>query len=194
MGHRHSQCRHQGRIILQQFSWSLRGRCWQFGHDIPHMGGVVPMRIVSEMRTDPKDIVEHLFEGVIPDFHQLCRPGDIVVTGRNFGMGAKMQGYIAMKALGLGLVCESMSFLAYREAIGIGLPVLTGCNEISSACNQGDELSVDFQTGIFFNTTQNRQYQFEPVPLALQDVLSSGGTTGWLRQWWDKRQADKENT
>ena len=105
-----------------------------------------------------------------------------------------MQGYIAMKALGLGLVCESMSFLAYREAIGIGLPVLTGCNGISSACNQGDELSVDFQTGMFFNTTQNRQYQFEPVPLALQDVLSCGGTTGWLHQWWDKRQADKENT
>ena len=100
------------------------------------------MRIVSEMRTDPKDIVEQLFEGVIPDFHQLCRPGDIIVTGRNFGMGAKMQGYIAMKALGLGLVCESMSFLAYREAIGIGLPVLTGCKGISSACDQGDELRV----------------------------------------------------
>jgi 3-isopropylmalate/(R)-2-methylmalate dehydratase small subunit len=157
------------------------------------MGGVVPMRIVSEMRTDPQDIVEHLFEGVIPDFHQLCHPGDIIVTGRNFGMGAKMQGYIAMKALGLGLVCESMSFLAYREAIGIGLPVLTGCNEISSACHQGDELRVDFQNGMFSNITQDRQYQFEPVPLALQDVLSYGGTTGWLHQWWGKKQADKEN-
>jgi hypothetical protein len=46
---------------------------------------------------------------------------------------------------------------------------------------------------MFFNTNQNRQYQFEPVPLALQDVLSSGGTTGWLHQWWGQRQADKEN-
>ena len=193
MGHSHSQRGHQGRIILQDFAWSMKGRCWQFGHDIPHMGGVVPMRIVSEMRTDPNDIIEHLFEGAIPDFHKLCRPGDLIVTGRNFGMGAKMQGYIAMKALGLGLVCESMSFLAYREAIGIGLPVLTGCKEISSACKQGDELSVDFQTGVFSNISQDRQYQFDPVPLALQDVLSSGGTTGWLQQWWGKKQADKEN-
>jgi len=193
MGHGHSQCRHQGRLILQHFNWSLQGRCWHFGHDIPHMGGVVPMRIVSEMRTDPKDIIEHLFEGVIPDFHKLCRPGDLVVTGRNFGMGAKMQGYIAMKALGLGLVCESMSFLAYREAIGIGLPVLTGCKGISSACNQMDALSVNFQTGLFVNLTQDRQCQFEPVPLALQDVLSSGGTTAWLQQWWAKRQAEKHN-
>jgi 3-isopropylmalate/(R)-2-methylmalate dehydratase small subunit len=157
------------------------------------MGGVVPMRIVSEMRTDPKDIVEHLFEGIIPDFHKLCQPGDLVVTGRNFGMGAKMQGYIAMKALGLGLVCESMSFLAYREAIGIGLPVLTGCSGISSACHPMDQLSVNFQTGLLVNITQDRQYQFEPVPLALQDVLSSGGTTAWLQQWWAKRQAEKHN-
>ena len=172
----------------------MRGRCWHFGHDIPHMGGVVPMRIVSEMRTDPKDIVEHLFEGVIPDFHKLCRPGDLVVTGRNFGMGAKMQGYIAMKALGLGLVCESMSFLAYREAIGIGLPVLTGCKDISSTCQQGDELSVDFQTGVFSNITQKREFQFEPVPLALQDVLSSGGTTAWLHQWWQQKKANPQNS
>ena len=157
------------------------------------MGGVVPMRIVSEMRTDPNDIIEHLFEGVIPDFYKLCRPGDLVVTGRNFGMGAKMQGYIAMKALGLGLVCESMSFLAYREAIGIGLPVLTGCNGISSACNQMDELTVNFQTGLFVNLTQELQCQFEPVPLALQDVLSSGGTTPWLQQWWAQSQAEKHN-
>ena len=171
----------------------MKGRCWQFGDDIPHMGGVVPMRIVSEMRTDPKDIIEHLFKGAIPDFHKLCRPGDLIVTGRNFGMGAKMQGYIAMKALGLGLVCESMSFLAYREAIGIGLPVLTGCTGITSACNQMDELSVNFQTGVFANLTQNLEYQFEPVPLALQDVLSSGGTTAWLHQWWQQKNANLLN-
>ena len=193
MGHGHSQRGHQGRIILQDFAWSMKGRCWQFGHDIPHMGGVVPMRIVSEMRTDPNDIIEHLFEGAIPDFHKLCRPGDLIVTGRNFGMGAKMQGYIAMKALGLGLVCESMSFLAYREAIGIGLPVLTACTGISSACNQMDELSVNFQTGLFTNITQNQEYQFEPVPSALQDVLSCGGTTAWLNQWWQQKKATLQN-
>ena len=108
-------------------------------------------------------------------------------------MGAKMQGYIAMKALGLGLVCESMSFLAYREAIGIGLPVLTGCTGITSACNQMDELSVNFQTGVFANLTQNLEYQFEPVPLALQDVLSSGGTTAWLHQWWQQKKTNLQN-
>ena len=61
----------------------LRGRCYRLGHDVPHMGGVVPMRIVSEMRYDPKDIIPHLFEETDPGFHTRCRPGDIIVAGRS---------------------------------------------------------------------------------------------------------------
>ena len=172
-----------------EFSWVKSGRCWVFGHDIPHMGGVVPMHIVSQMRTDPKDIVPHLFEESIPGFHEKCTPGDLIVTGRNFGMGAKMQGYIAMKALGLGLLCESMSFLAYRESIGIGLPVLTGCNGVLEACNSGDLLEVDFKSGTVYNKSQNQQYSYLGVPEALQDVLSCGGTTGWLANWSSLRKS-----
>ena len=69
----------------QRFSWTLRGRCYRLGDDVNHMGGVVPMRIVSEMRFDPADIVPHLFEETDPGFHERCRPGDLIVTGRNFG-------------------------------------------------------------------------------------------------------------
>jgi 3-isopropylmalate/(R)-2-methylmalate dehydratase small subunit len=176
------------------FSWTLRGRCWKVGHDVPHMGGVVPMRIVSEMRSDPADIIPHLFEESNPGFHQRCRPGDIIVAGRNFGMGAKMQGYIAMQALGLGLVCESMSFLAYREAIGIGLPVLTGCEDVTLACADEELLEVDFQSGLFKNVSRPAEHRFAPVPLELQDVLSSGGTTGWLRNWWQAQQGTAVRT
>ena len=71
--------------------WVLRGRCTRL-NDVTHMGGVVPARIVSEMRYDPKDIVPHLFAETDPGFHERCRPGDLIVTGRNFGMGPKMQG------------------------------------------------------------------------------------------------------
>jgi len=175
---------------MSAFSWTMRGRCWRLGHDVPHMGGVVPMRIVSEMRHDPAQIVPHLFEETDPGFHERCRPGDIIVAGRNFGMGPKMQGYIAMHALGLGLVCESMTFLAYREAIGIGLPVLTDCTDATEACATGDELEVDFRSGRFVNHTQGLERRFPPVPPALHEILEAGGTTGWLRDWGARRQAD----
>lgn len=169
------------------FSWVMRGRCWRLGHDVPHMGGVVPMRIVSEMWHDPQAIVPHLFEETDPGFHERCRPGDIIVAGRHFGMGPKMQGYLAMHALGLGLVCESMSFLAWREAIGIGLPVLTDCADATAACDTGDELEVDFRQGLFRNLTRGTERAFKGIPPALHDVVEAGGTTGWLKAWWARQ-------
>ncbi len=172
---------------VQAFDWTRRGRCYRLGHDVPHMGGVVPMRIVSEMRFDPADIVPHLFAETDPGFHERCRPGDVIVTGRNFGMGPKMQGYIAMQALGLGLVCESMPFLAYREAIGLGLPVLTDCAGVSDTCATGDEIEVDFLSGRFTNHTRATQQVLPAVPPALREIVAIGGTTQWLKRWWAER-------
>jgi 3-isopropylmalate/(R)-2-methylmalate dehydratase small subunit len=171
------------------FSWVFKGRCTKLGHDVPHMGGVVPMKIVSEQRYEPKDIIPHLFEETDPGFHERCRPGDLIVTGRNFGMGPKMQGYIAMQALGLGLVCESMPFLAYREAIGVGLPVLMGCSGVLAACDSGDELEVDFSSGRFTNLSKKTENNYPPVPSALREIVALGGTTPWLKQWWAKKDA-----
>ena len=168
-----------------QFEWVRRGRCYLLGHDVPHMGGVVPMHIVTEMRHDPKDIVPYLFAQTDPDFHRTCRPGDVIVTGRNFGMGPKMQGYIAMQALGLGLVCESMPFLAYREAIGLGLPVLTQAIDVTASCATGDDLEVNFETGRFINHTQNKTLNLPPIPETLREIVRLGGTKMWLKQWWE---------
>jgi 3-isopropylmalate/(R)-2-methylmalate dehydratase small subunit len=181
-----------------EFSWMLQGRAYKLGHDVPHMGGVVPMRVVSEQWFEPKDIIPQLFVETDPGFHERCKPGDIIVTGRNFGMGPKMQGYIAMQALGLGLVCESMPFLAYREAIGLGLPVLVDCTDVTSLCATGDELEVDYRSGKFKNRTRNIERIFPPVPIerifppvpeALHEILELGGTTNWLKQWWAKEKA-----
>ena len=174
---------------VADFSWVRRGRCYRLGHDVPHMGGVVPMRVVSEMRYDPKDIVPHLFAETDPGFHQRCRPGDVIVAGRNFGMGPKMQGYIAMQALGLGLVCESMPFLAYREAIGLGLPVLTDCTGVVDACATGEDVEVDFLEGRFVNHTRGIALDVPPVPAGLREVVALGGTNNWLKRWWVQQNA-----
>ena len=110
--------------------------------------------------------------------------GDIIVAGRKFGMGPKMNGYVAMQALGLGLVCESMPYLAYRAAIGCGLRVLTDCAGVTDACATGDELEVDFDSGRFVNLTRGSEHLFPPLPKALQEIVAVGGNVGWLKQWW----------
>jgi 3-isopropylmalate/(R)-2-methylmalate dehydratase small subunit len=173
---------------VSAFEWVLRGRCFRLGHDVPHAGGVIPNRYIVARQFDPAELVPHLFEETDPGFHQRCRPGDIVVTGRNFGMGPKMNGYIAMRALGLGLVCESMPFLAYRAAIGEGLRVLTDCPAVTDMCDTGDELEVDFRNGLFVNRTRNVSREYPPMPEALMEIIELGGNAGWLKRWWQQQQ------
>jgi 3-isopropylmalate/(R)-2-methylmalate dehydratase small subunit len=163
--------------------WQLEGRCYRLGDNVPHPGGVVPGWVITGLYMDPKDVIPHLFAETDPGFHERCRPGDIIVTGRNFGMGPKMNGYIAMQALGLGLVCESMPFLAYRAAIGVGLNVMTDCAGIGAHCATGDLLAVDFATGRFVNRSRGIEVHCPPIPASLREVVELGGNEGWLRQW-----------
>jgi 3-isopropylmalate/(R)-2-methylmalate dehydratase small subunit len=101
-----------------------------------------------------------------------------------------MNGYIAMQALGLGLVCESMPFLGYRGAIGAGLRVLTDCQGATEECETGDELEVDFDRGMFINHTRGTRREYPPLADSLKEIIALGGNTGWLRQWWGRQQGD----
>ena len=167
--------------------WILKGRCYKLGHDVPHAGGVVPNRIIIGRHFDPQEIIPHLFAETDAGFHTRCQPGDIIVTGRNFGMGPKMNGYIAMQALGLGLVCESMPFLGYRAAIGCGVKVMSDCVNVLDICNNGDQLEVDFRNGFFINHTMNIRREYPPIPDGLIETVALGGNSGWLRNWWSNQ-------
>jgi len=173
---------------VSAFDWVLKGRCYKLGHDVPHAGGVIPNRCIVARQFDPAELVPHLFEETDPGFHERSRPGNIIVTGRNFGMGPKMNGYIAMRALGLGLVCESMPFLAYRAAIGEGLRVLTDCPAVTEICDTGDELEVDYRNGFFINHTRNITREYPPMPDALMEIVELGGNAGWLKRWWQRQE------
>jgi 3-isopropylmalate/(R)-2-methylmalate dehydratase small subunit len=172
---------------MPEFQWALRGRCYKLGDDVPHPGGVIPASFITAREMDPAVLVPHLFEETDPGFSSRSRPGDIIVTGRNFGMGVKGNGYVAMQALGLGLLCESMSVQAYRAAISTGLRVLTNCDGLTSLCESGDDLEIDFLTGRFSNHTRGAQRVFTPVPDELRDLMARGGNAGWLKHWWQEQ-------
>jgi 3-isopropylmalate/(R)-2-methylmalate dehydratase small subunit len=128
-------------------------------------------------------LIPHLFEQTDPGFSTRCQAGDIIVTGRNFGMGQKATGYIAMQALGLGLLCETMSHQAHRAAVGEGLRVLPQCPDLLTLCDNGDQLEVNFGTGLFVNRSRGVTHTFSPCPEALRDLVKQGGTAGWLSHW-----------
>jgi 3-isopropylmalate/(R)-2-methylmalate dehydratase small subunit len=172
---------------MTDFPWVLKGRCYRLDHNVPHAGGVIPDRLITSREFDPQKLIPHLFEDTDPGFHQRAKAGDIIVTGRNFGMGPKMNGYIAMQAMGLGLVCESMPYLAYRAAIGCGVRVLTDCFNATELCDTGDEIEVDFQSGQFINHTRDIRKEYPPLPEPLQEIVAVGGNVGWMKNWWAQR-------
>lgn len=169
---------------MAEFSWRLRGRCYRLGDDVPHADGVIPQQFITDRETDPAVLAPHLFALTDPGYVGRCRPGDIVVAGRNFGVGQKSTGYIAMQALGLGLLCESMPTQGYRGAVNAGLRVLAACQGVTALCETGDELEVDFATGHFINHSRGTSADFPAVPEVVRDLIAQGGGEAWLKAWW----------
>jgi 3-isopropylmalate/(R)-2-methylmalate dehydratase small subunit len=168
---------------MTEFNWILRGRCYLLGDDVPHADGVIPQQFIIDRETDPEVLAPHLFELTDPEFVKRCKSGDIVVAGRNFGVGQKSTGYIAMQALGLGLLCESMPTQGYRGAIHSGLRLLANCPGVTSVCNNGDEIEVNFATGSVINHTQSKSHHYSPIPINLQKIIAAGGGEAWLKNW-----------
>lgn len=160
-----------------------RGRCHIFGDDIPLDEGVMAFKYAIGRITDPKELIPHLFEGIDPTFAGRVKPGDIVIAGREFGCGKPhIQGFIAMAALGMGVVCGSMPYKAMRGAVSKGLPVLTGADAREFAAD-GDEVEIDFASGAATNLTRGTSAQFPAMPDVLRDIVSHGGANGQLAAW-----------
>ena len=111
------------------------------------------------------------------------RPGDIMVGGWNFGCGSSREhAPLVIKTSGVAcVIAKSFARIFYRNAINIGLPILE-CEAASDGIAPGDEVAVDFDTGVITNLTQNVSYQAEPFPPFIQDIIRAGGLMNSIRQ------------
>ena len=172
-------------------AWHYRGTCHRFGDDVEHDAQMISFDFVIRRVMDPEVLIPHLFETTRPDFHRRARPGDLVIAGRNFGKGkAHIQAYVAMKAMGLALACESMPYNTYRALIGLGFTFMTGCTGIAELVEDGDEVEIDFRNGAFTNHASGVSRSFRPLPERALEIIRQGGTQGVLRTWWAARQAE----
>jgi 3-isopropylmalate/(R)-2-methylmalate dehydratase small subunit len=137
--------------------------------------------------TDPAELIPHLFECIDPSFASRVMPGDFVVAGKDFGCGKPhFQGFIAMAALDMGVLCGSMPRTSLRGAISKGLPVLTGWSPQHLPISDGDVIEVDMETGMIKNITQKSSASVDPMPVVLQDIIRQGGVGGQLKGWLDQ--------
>lgn len=168
----------------------LRGRCHKFGDDIFTDIQLMPYKYGALYPFEVEKLVPHLFEEVVPEFHKRTAPGDFVIAGRRFAYGkSHPQGFMALAALKLNVLCESMPYKSYRGAIGRGIVTHRRCEGITQLVNDGDIVDMDFGTGDFMNVTTGASGRYAPVQPMLLDLMLLGGTVPMLERWRDANHA-----
>jgi 3-isopropylmalate/(R)-2-methylmalate dehydratase small subunit len=157
-------------------NWTFRGKCWRFGDNLGIDGAIMPLRFALSRETDPMILRDFLMSEIDPDFSKKVRPGDIIVGGRRFGQGnPHIQGFLGIKGHGLGLVAESIPRGSFRNVINAGVPFLAPCPDVTSTCETGDDLEVNFATGSFRNLTRGHNHQYAPIEPELRAIVGLGG-------------------
>lgn len=165
----------------------LRGRCHKFGHEMHMDTKVMPYKYIHMHGFDAEKLVPHLFEEVTAGFHERAQPGDFIIAGRNFAFGKPhSQGLIAIAALKLRLLCESMPFASYRGAVSRGIVCHRRCAGITELVNDGDTVEMDFATGEFTNVTTGATARYDAVQSDLLSMMLIGGMRPMLEKWRDE--------
>ncbi|HTM10588.1 MAG TPA: 3-isopropylmalate dehydratase [Verrucomicrobiae bacterium] len=143
---------------------TVRGRIWKFGDSID-CGNI-----------------DGVMGGVDADFKNRVKPGDILIAGRFFGMGASDEhAPRSLKEAGIsGIVAESISNIFLRTLINIGLPAME-CAGIANAVNDGDEIEVDYLGGSVRVLRSGRLLAGDRLPDFAVQILSKGGLMPYLK-------------
>ena len=157
-------------------------------HGIVHKYGdhvdtdvIIPARYLNSQ--DHKELASHCMVDIDTEFVNKVKDGDIMVAGVNFGCGSSREhAPVAIKASGIScVIAKNFARIFYRNAINIGLAILE-CPAASEGIDAGNEVSVDFDTGIITNVTKNETYQAEPFPAFIKDMISKGGLMASIKK------------
>ena len=142
---------------------------------------IIPARYLNT--SDHKELASHCMEDIDKDFTAKVNEGDIIVGGANFGCGSSREhAPIAIKYSGVScVIAKTFARIFFRNAINIGLAILE-CPEASEGIENGDRVSVDFDTGMITNHTKNETYQAEPFPDFVKEIINADGLMNSLRK------------
>lgn len=153
------------------------GKVFKYGDDI-NTDVIFPGKYTYTI-DDPKEMAEHALEDLDPEFVNKVEEGDVIVAGKNFGMGSsREQAATCLVYSGVSaIIAKSFARIFFRNAINNGLPAIIH-PEAAEEIQEGDDVEVDLKKGII--KTENKQYSFEPYPDKLLDILNSGSLIKWV--------------
>lgn len=141
---------------------------------------IIPARYLNT--SDAKELALHCMEDIDTEFVKNVNKGDIMVAGWNFGCGSSREhAPLVIKTCGTGcVIAKSFARIFYRNAINIGLPILE-CPEAAEEINAGDEVEVNFDTGVITDKTTDKTYKAQPFPEFIQNIIAKGGLLASLK-------------
>lgn len=159
---------------------NAKGRVFKYGDNVD-TDVIIPARYLNI--ADPKELATHAMEDIDAEFVKKMQPGDIVVATRNFGCGSSREhAPLVLRENGVScVIASSFARIFYRNAINIGLPILE-CEAAANAIEDGDIVSVDFDTGVITNETKNETYQAAAFPPFIQSIIKAGGLLKSLKE------------
>ncbi len=159
---------------------AAKGTVFKFGDNVD-TDVIIPARYLNS--SDPAELAAHCMEDIDKDFIKNVKKGDIIVADKNFGCGSSREhAPIAIKAAGVScVIAETFARIFYRNAINIGLPIIE-CKEAAREIENGDEVSVNFDTGVITDITKNTTYQGQAFPEFMQKIIAAEGLVNYINQ------------
>jgi len=156
---------------METMQTRIRGRVWKFGDDVD-TDVMAPWNTISAPWEERRGSVLH----IRPGFVDQVRPGDLIVAGRNWGCGSSREHAPEnLQLLGIGaVVAESFGRIYFRNCVAIAFPNLV-CPGIAAACQEGDELELDIESGRVRNLTRGTELEGEAYARDMLEIVEKGG-------------------
>lgn len=156
-----------------------QGKTWKYGDNVD-TDVIIPARYLNT--PDASELAKHCMEDIDTSFAAKVQKGEIMIAGKNFGCGSSREhAPLAIKTCGIAcVIAASFARIFYRNALNIALPILE-CPEAAESIKAGDEVEVDFDTGIIVDKTTGKSFQAEPFPPFMQDLIKAGGLAAYMK-------------
>ncbi len=154
------------------------GKVFKYGDNVD-TDVIIPARYLNA--PDPAELAKHCMEDIDIDFAKKVQPGDIIVADKNFGCGSSREhAPISIKASGVScVIAETFARIFYRNAINIGLPIIE-CPQAAKGIEAGDEVEIDFDSGMIYNKTKGTQFQGQAFPEFMQRIIKAEGLINYI--------------
>lgn len=156
----------------------VSGTVFKYGDNVD-TDVIIPARYLNS--SDPAELAAHCMEDIDREFVGKVQKGDIIVANKNFGCGSSREhAPIAIKAAGIScVIAETFARIFYRNAINIGLPIIE-CAEAAENIEAGDEVEIDFDSGMIYDKTKGTAFKGQAFPEFMQKIIAAEGLINYI--------------